>query len=122
MDTFLSAGAGADASPAARSGSAMDFVDARRAALFGRRGRGAERRTASTTIGVARARAMTGVGRARRRGNEMRTGKKRAAATSTPCLSRGALMVGPEPSIGGLPLGRAVEGARARRGRKLKLK
>ena len=31
-------------------------------------------------------------------------------------------MVGPEPSIGGLPLGRAVEGARARRGRKLKLK
>jgi len=69
MDTFLSAGAGADASPAARSGSAMDFVDARRAALFGRRDRGAERRTASTTIGVARARAMTGVGRARRRGN-----------------------------------------------------
>jgi hypothetical protein len=32
-------------------------------------------------------------------------------------------MVGPEPSIGGLPLGRAVEGARAaRQSRKLKLK
>ena len=83
MDTFLSAGAGADASPAARSGSAMDFVDARRAALFGRRDRGAERRTASTTIGVARARAMTGVGRARRRGMNADGGKARGGDVDT---------------------------------------
>jgi hypothetical protein len=81
MDTFFRAAAAADASPAARSGSAMDFVDARRARAFERRARAFGRRTASTAIGLACARAMTSVERARRRENV--DGEKRRAATST---------------------------------------
>ena len=87
MDTFFRAGAAADASPAARSGSVMDFVDARRARAFERRARAFGRRAASTPIGLACARAMTSVERARRRENVV--GEKRRAATSTNSYERG---------------------------------